>query len=148
MITEGYLAISSLLACPNCTYSAYFPLWKLFAGFRLLAVLAIGFRSFDPIRLLGLFALFEVAYFFLWKVGVWFSHPAVIDGLPSYIALIGVIILAIGVPAALLMRFASKLKYFRKPEADQFSWMQVIALVACLFVISFVEGNVAASTSY
>jgi hypothetical protein len=128
-----------ILACPGCTYSQFMPTWCWFAVVRLLLVVAIAGRRLDIVRVLGLFLFFEMAYWQLWKLGIWFSHPGILDGGYSAIAMIGLLILISGIPAALLLKYVSRFAYFRGTSTLPFTWKRAITLIPVWFGLAVIE---------
>jgi len=129
----------SLLACPQCTYDRAFPTWYFFAAIRLVVVLLICKGRLDLVRILGLFALFEAAYFVAWRFLVWFSHPAVSDGAIGVIAMAGLLVISAGVPAVVVLWQASKVAYFRKPDTTRLSLKRALLLIPLHFVINLLH---------
>jgi hypothetical protein len=125
-----------ILACPYCTYAQFEPTWILFASLRLLAVLAISYRRLDLVRTLGAFVLFEVGYFYAWRQVVWYSHPAMSEGIVEWIALGGLVVLSIGLPAACLLYILSRASYFRLPQATRFTRARALLLMPAMLVIA------------
>lgn len=125
-----------ILACPYCTYAQFEPTWIPFAALRLLAVLAVSYRRVDLVRTLGAFALFEVGFYYAWRLAVWYSHPAISDGTVEWIALAGLLALSIGLPAACLLYFLSKASYFRLPQAAHFTRVRALLLIPAMLAIT------------
>ncbi len=62
----GYRSIAMFdtlfLACAQCAYDRAMSAWFLFVVLRLLCIMAVAQGRLDPVRILGLFVLFEVGY--------------------------------------------------------------------------------------
>ena len=117
------LDIQSILACPQCTYNRYLPTWDYFVGLRLLAVLVIGCRYFDMVRLLALFIGYEVIYYFVWKLGVVLGYSS--PGASMFLS----VFMTTGLFAAIIMWCASHFTYLKKPSSPDFTWLRAMALI-------------------
>jgi hypothetical protein len=102
------LDLQPMLACPQCTYDRFMPTWVAFASMRLGVFCYVAYRRLEVVRVLGLFTAFEVAYFYLWRFGNWYAHPAVAGDVIKGASMIFVLLLVAGIPAALVMKHASR----------------------------------------
>jgi hypothetical protein len=93
----------------------------------------------DVVRVLGLLVVYELAYFFLWRTGVWYTHPAVADNGFRDAATVLLLLLISGLPAALLIKLASLHPYFRATSRIPFTWKRALGVVPILFVIAVCE---------
>ena len=81
----------------------------------------------------------ELAYFFLWRTGVWYTHPAVADNGFRDAATVLLLLLISGLPAALLIKLASLHPYFRATSRIPFTWKRALGVVPILFAIAVCE---------
>jgi hypothetical protein len=98
-----------------------------------------GYRRLDVIRVLGLFTAFEVAYLYFWRLGNWYAHPAVAGDAINTAPGIFLLLLISGLPAALVMKSASRYAYFQIPSRPSFTWKRALLLVPLLFGMAIVE---------
>lgn len=129
-----------ILACPACTYDWVFPTWLVFASLRLLIVLAVSYRRLDLVRTLGAFVAFEIGYFYAWRLAVWYSHPAVAEGLVAWGALACLIILSVGAPAVIFLLGLARLPYFRASQPVPLTGRHALLLVPAMFLLSLIQG--------
>lgn len=132
--------IPAILACPVCTYDRVMPTWYLFVAIRAVIVLLLARGRMDPIRLLGAFILFEVAYLYAWRFFVWYSHPAVAEGTVERLSMIGLLVLSAGLPAAVFLRLVSRVRYFRGKFEPKMTFRRCLALVPMFLVLSLAQG--------
>jgi hypothetical protein len=128
------------LACPVCTYNRVMPTWMFFATLRLLLVLAVSYRRLDLIRTLGAFLLFEVGYYYAWMLAVWYSHPAVTEGLVEWFALTFFIALSIGIPSAIFLWGLSRVPYFRGKQTIVLTRKRTLLLLPVMFLLAVIQG--------
>ncbi len=129
------------LACPACTFERVMPGWLVFASLRLLVVLCISWRRLDPVRTLGAFVAFEVAYYYAWRLAVWYVHPAVSEGFVEWFALASLLILSAGIPAALFLFALSKLSYFRGTQSIPLTPRRAAFLLPAMLILSVLQGT-------
>lgn len=131
------MTIPLILACPVCTYERVMPSWALFAVIRLIIIGAVSIKRFDLVRILGVFAIYEVVYYYLWRLAVWYSHPAVSEGIHEIIALGFLLFISFGIPVALILLQANKSEYLKGNTTMKFSKRRafiVIGSFACLAI--------------
>ncbi len=128
-----------ILACPVCTYNRVFPTWFVFAVLRLLVVLAVSYRRLDLVRTLGAFVVFELGYFYAWRLAVWYSHPAVADGFVAWAALACLIVLSAGVPAVVFLLGLARLPYFRASQPVPLTHRHALLLVPAMFLLALIQ---------
>jgi hypothetical protein len=141
------LDLQPILACPQCTYDRFMPTWVAFASIRLLVVCLVAYRRLDVVRVLGLFTAFELAYLYLWRFGNWYGHPGVAGEAINGASMIFVLLLISGIPAALVMKHASRYAYFQIPSHPPFTWKRALLLVPFLFGLAIFETQRAFSHS-
>lgn len=134
-----FLALA-ILACPVCTYDRAMPAWAVFTSLRLLAVLAVAYRRLDLVRTLGAFIAFEVAYYYAWRLAVWFSHPAVAEGLIEWLAMAFLLVLSMGIPAALFLFGLSRVAYFRGTQSIPLTRKRAALLLPAMFTLAAIQG--------
>jgi hypothetical protein len=132
--------IPVFLACPVCTYDRVMPTWYFFVAIRAVIVLLLTRGRMDAIRLLGAFILFEGAYLYAWRFFVWYSHPAVAEGLVENLSMIGLLVLSAGLPAAVFLWLVSRIRYFRGKSDLMMSFRRCLAIVPMFFALSVVQG--------
>ena len=116
------------------------PTWVLFTSLRLLVVLAVSYRRLDPVRTLGAFVMFEVAYYYAWRLAVWYMHPVVSEGITQWIALAFLLFLSIGIPAAIFLFALSRLRYFRGAQTVPFTRWRASLLLPVMFILAVIQG--------
>jgi len=136
------LVASEALACPGCTYERVMPTWPVFAALRLMAVCAIAFTVLDLVRTVEGFIVYEVLYFFAWRMAVWYSHPAVAEGFVEWLALGFLLVLSAGVPAVMVIKWIGRFKWFRLKPGEGVSWRRALLIIPVFFLIAVVEGIV------
>jgi uncharacterized membrane protein YesL len=129
-----------ILACPVCNYDRVMPTWAIFTSLRLLVVLAIAYRRLDLVRTLGAFAAFEAAYYYAWRLAVWYSHPAVAEGFIQWLALASLLVLSIGIPAALFLFGISRVSYFRGSQSVPLTRKRASLLLPAMFILAVIQG--------
>ena len=139
MIGDIVIVQFSLLACSQCAYDRVMSTWYVFAAIRVGVVLVVAKDRLDLVRILGLFALFEAAYFLAWRFLVWYSHPSVSGGTVEKIASAGLLVLSVGVPAVAVLWCAAQVPYFRKSEVNRLSLKRALLLIPSLFVVSLLQ---------
>ena len=130
----------TILACPQGTYDRVADTWFLYAALRILIVLLVSAKRLDVVRTLGLFALYEAVYLFLWRFFVWFSHPAVSSGGVTAVFMILLLILSLGVPAVFLLRKASRIKYFRGNCTSELTLKRSLLIIPFSFLLAILQG--------
>jgi len=133
------LDLQPILACPQCTYDRFMPTWVAFASLRLVVVCMVAFRRLDVVRVLGLFTAFEVVYLYLWRFGNWYAHPGVAGDPINTASGFFLLLLVSGIPAALVMKRASRYAYFQIPSRPPFTWKRALLLVPILLGIAIYE---------
>jgi hypothetical protein len=133
--------IHGILACPICTYDRVMPTWYVFVAVRAAIVLFLARGRMDPVRLLGVFMLFEIFYFYAWRFLVWYSHPAVSEGTVETLSLTGLLALTAGLPAAFLLWLVSRFRYFRGKSEAKLSLRRCFGIVPLFFVLAAVQGS-------
>ena len=133
------LDIPSVLACPTCTFNRFVPSWYVFVLLRLAAVFFIARPRLDVVRTLGFFAVFEVAYFFLWRLGVitWYDEY---DARP--IEVFGAwftVIFQLGVVHALILITMSRQSYFQMSGVPKFRMRRAFLILPLFLVIHFTQ---------
>lgn len=129
----------TILACHGCTYERVFPTWVAFAIIRLSIILILSLRRFDPIRILGVFALYELVFFYAWQEAVRFS--AISDSAIGMIAsIILTAFLSFGFPAAIILVRANRYKYMKGNSSIVFSKKRAAFLVFMFTGLSFYQG--------
>lgn len=123
------------------------PTWVAFASLRLVVFCLVAYRRLDVVRVLDLFMAFEVAYFYLWRFGNWYVHPAVAGDAINTASGIFLLLLVSGLPAALVMKSASRYAYFQIPARPSFTWKRALLLVPLLFGIAMFQSQRAFSHS-
>lgn len=131
--------LQPILACPQCTYNQFMPSWVEFASLRLVVVCLVAYRRLDVVRVLGLFTAYEVAYLYLWRIGIMYSHPVIADDVINTVAEAFLLLLISGVPAALVIKHASRYAYFQSPSRPAFTWKRALLLVPLLFGMAILE---------
>jgi hypothetical protein len=116
------------------------PTWLIFVAMRLAIVAFLARGRMDPVRMLGAFAAFEVAYLFAWRWLVWYSHPAVSGGMIESLALVILIGVSVGLPAVAFLWFISRLKYFQGKHTSRMTFRRCLVLIPCFFILSLVQG--------
>jgi uncharacterized membrane protein YesL len=134
-----FLVASEALACPQCTYDRAAPTWFLFATLRILVVCAISFKVLDVVRTVEAFIVYELGYFFAWRVAVWYSHPAVSEGLIVWLGLGFLLVLSAGFPAVIVLKWISKIEWFRRTPDKDISWRRALMIVPAFFMIAITE---------
>lgn len=126
------MLLSLIIACPNCSYDRVLPGWVAFAALRLAIIAAVSLKRFDLVRIVGAFVLYEIVYYYLWSAAIWYSHPAVSEGLVQYLALGVLLLISSGLPAALLLWAARKSSYLRGNATEPFTKTRAILLIFLL----------------
>jgi hypothetical protein len=121
------LTATEAWACPGCTVRAFMPFWPCFLVLRLWAIRLIGNAVLKPIRLLGVFFVYEVLYFFIWIFLIY-------SGLPILL-----VVFYIGVPSALLLKCIGRFCWFRKNEDQGVSWKRAVSVIPVMFLIAWAE---------
>ncbi len=134
------IAALIVLACPVCNYDRVMPTWVAFASLRLLVVLAAAYRRLDLVRTLGAFVAFEVAYYYAWRLAVWYSHPAVAEGFIEWLALASLLVLSIGVPAAFFLFGLSRVPYFRGSYSVPLTVKRAALLLPAMGMLAVIQG--------
>lgn len=130
------------MACPECTYQRVMPTWPIFAAARILAICAIAFTVLDVVRAVEVFIVYEVSYFFAWRMAVWYLHLAVSGGLVQWLAVGALLILSAGIPAALVLKLISSLEWFRRKPDRCVSWKRALLVLPVFYAIAVVEGMI------
>jgi len=135
------LELQPILACPQCTYDRFIPIWIPFALVRLLAVGLVAYRRLDVVRVLELFIVYEFGYLCLFGVGIWYGHPGIAGDLINAASEFFLVLLVSGIPAALVLKRASRCAYFQIPSRPPFTWMRALVLILMLFGLAIVESR-------
>lgn len=128
------------LACAQCANDRAMSGWFIFVVLRLLCIMAVAQGRLDPVRILGLFVLFEVGYLFAWRMLMFYSYGN--SHLPDWTekaSMIGFLLLVCGVPAIALIWCASHLRYFRAQEEVRLSLRRCLWLIPSFFALSFLQ---------
>jgi hypothetical protein len=133
--------IPLILACPACNYERVMPTWLAFACLRIFVVLLVSLKRVDIVRILGVFVIYEVAYYFVWRYVIWYSHPAVAEGAVQWLAIIGLLSLSAGIPAAVLLARISKMAYFRAAHSKVIEKWKIWILLPFSFLLAFIQGT-------
>ena len=129
-----------ILACPECNYERVLPTWVIFTSLRLLVTLAVAHRRLDLVRTLGAFTLFEVAYYYAWKLAVWYSHPAVAEGIVEWVAVGSLLILSVGIPAVAVLLLLGRTAYFRARQPVRLTVKRAALMLPAMFVLAVIQG--------
>jgi len=133
------LVATDAIACPACTYERVMPTWVLFASLRLLAVCVIGLAVLDVVRMLEAFVAYEVAYFYAWRLAVWYSHPAVSEGTVAMCSAVLLFALEAGIPAAIVLRGLSRFRHFIRTPGARVSWKRAILVVPAMSLVALAQ---------
>ncbi|MEZ0276893.1 MAG: hypothetical protein ACAH88_18430 [Roseimicrobium sp.] len=134
------LSAIMFLACPECNYERVLPTWVIFTSLRLLVTLAVAHRRLDLVRTLGAFIAFEVVYYHTWKLVVWYSHPAVAEGVVEWVAIGSLFLLSIGIPAVAVLLGLSKTAYFRARQPVRLTVKRAVLLLPAMFILAVIQG--------
>ena len=135
------LDLQPIVACPQCTYDRFIPIWIPFALVRLLAVSLVAYRRLDVVRVLELFIAYEFGYLCFFGVGNWYAHPAVAGEEVNTASEFFLLLLVSGIPAALVLKLASRHAYFQIPSRPPFTWMRALVLMLMLFGLAIGESH-------
>ena len=123
------------------------PSWYVFVLLRLAAVFFVARPRLDAVRTLGVFAGIEVAYFFLWRMGVvtWYDEY---DARPMEVfGAWFTVIFQLGIVHALILIMMSRVKYFQ-PGGDPKFRMRRAFLTLPLFVAIHFSQSMFAFSSF
>jgi len=135
---NAWTDMASVLACPYCTYEGILASWYFTTILKFLAVIYFAFRiHLDPVRIVGLVALFEIFHFKAWRVLLLSSDP--IPGVGRNLEEFAYGILVSGIPVIFLVWGASYLRYFQNSSKTPLRRRNLVLLVPVFFVISMIS---------
>lgn len=127
----------AVLGCAFCTYERVLGSWYFVTTVKFLVVLFFAFRiHLDPVRILGLVALFEIFHFKVWRMLLFSSDAIPGVGTNGEEVLYG--ILMSGIPVVLLIWGASYLAYFRATPKVPLRRRNLVLFVPVLFMIGII----------
>lgn len=133
-------------ACVTCTFNRFAPSWFLFVLLRFAAVAVIARPRLDVVRTMGILAVFEAPYFYLWKLSIftWYAEHYHITPLVRFGAYYtGVFDL--GIPQALGLMAISRIRYFRNADAPAFQLWRALLVIPLFIGIHFAQALLAFS---
>lgn len=128
-----------ILACPGCTYNIIDPTWLYFAAARIAVICYAADRRMSLLRVLGLFCAYEAVYYYLVHLAIWYSHPAVSEGIAITVATVSLIVLTIGLPAVGVFKLASYFHFFRGASPMPTTWGRAFLLIPLLIAVAILE---------
>ncbi len=138
------MEFTSFLACPTCTFNRFVPSWYFFVLLRLVAVFLVCRGRLDPVRTLGIVALYEIPYFYLWRYSVLDSYAEDFPGYPSH-PFAGLFTMAfdLGVFHLVTLVAASGLRFFAPPALTRFTIRRAFLAALLVFGVAFLQNRYA-----
>ena len=139
--------LSSIFACPQCTFNRYMPSWYLFVFLRFAAIAVVTYKRLDIVRLLFIYLAFEVAYFYVWRMSVVDGYAEIHDFLPKYAwAPYAASIYESSLLYMIVIIGVSRIKFFRGRHSELFVRWRVLLLLPMFVLIALLHTMVASST--
>ena len=140
----------NILACPQCTFNRFMPSWYVFILFRLAAVFFIARPKLDAVRVLAVFAILEVGYFYLWRHGVVAGYRRDFEEVVPPIEIFGEYfswIFQLGIIHALIFAGLAKIRLFKVVDSPPFQLRRCFLVIPFFVGIHFLQILVAGATS-
>lgn len=134
------LVAGEAVGCPYCVYNRVMPTWTVFAALRVFAVCVVAGAVLKEWRILGVFIAYEVLYYHLWRFAVWESY----SDLAAILAIPFLLVLSLGVPAALVLKFVGRFEWFRRTPERDVSWTRALLIIPAMLLLQVAEGLVTA----
>lgn len=140
-----FCEIPAILACPECTCNRFLPSWFLFVILRFAALWFVAHPRLDVVRTMGVLAVLEAPYFYLWRLGVmtWYfgsdSAPEEIFG--AWYS----IVFQLGIPQAIGLVLISRIRYFRSVGSPRLQVRRALLIIPLFIAVHFAQGLLAFS---
>jgi hypothetical protein len=126
--------------CPVCVYQRLMPTWKVFVALRVFAVCIIAGAVLNEMRVLGVFFVYEVVYYSLWWLAIEYIYLDLVEFLvPAFF-----LILSLGIPAVLVLKFVGRFKWFRREPDRGVSWKRALLIIPAMVLVYIAEGIITA----
>ena len=126
------------------------PFWYVFILLRLAAVFFIARPRLDVVRVLAVFAILEVGYFYLWRYGVVAGYRRDFEEFVPPIEIFGEYfsgIFQLGLIHVVVLAGLAKVRIFKVRDAELFRFQRSFLLIPLFIGIHFLQMLIASATS-
>jgi len=135
---------TTFLACPTCTFNRFVPSWYLFVLLRLAAVFVVCRGRLDPVRTLGIVALYEIPYFYLWRYSIVDMYAENIQGHVTHpFAGLFTTAFELGIFHLVTLIAVSRLRLFAPPALARFTIRRAFLVALLIFGVAFLQNGYA-----